>query len=45
VVLARQEVPADTTQAAVAPAPKVFKPINLDLSESEDEDEDMEQIA
>ena len=28
-------------------APKVFKPINLDLSgsESEDEDEDMEQIA
>jgi hypothetical protein len=42
---AQQEVPADTTQAAVAPAPKVFKPINLDLSESEDEDDDMEQIA
>ncbi|KAH8090573.1 hypothetical protein HD553DRAFT_9146 [Filobasidium floriforme] len=42
---AQQEVVADTTQAAVAPAAKVFKPINLDLSESEDEDDDMEQIA
>jgi hypothetical protein len=48
VLLAQQHPPAESTQTGnrpvMAPAPKVFKPINLDLSESED-DEDMEQIA